>query len=604
MCGIAGQFLFKEDLSEEGLEAELVKMLSVIKHRGPDGQGVYCSENLAMGMRRLSIIGLENGWQPIWNENRTLVCVSNGEIYNYKELRKTLLKKGHEFSTDSDIEVVVHLYEEYGEKFVEQLNGMFAIALYDISNKTLFLYRDRIGKKPLYFYQSQCCFYFASEIKSIFMCKKVERALSPEALDYLLKYNYLPTEQTIYKNIYKVMPGEFLTVNRSGIHKKPYWNLMDSFGRDTGHATEQKILLELDDLLLDSVKLRLRSDVPVGAFLSGGVDSSIVVSYASRILPGIDTFSIGFQEEAYNELPYSRKVSAQFSTKHHEEIVDADFFKLLPRTIWLNDNPHGDISFLPTYALAAMTAKYVKTVLTGDGGDELFGGYEKYIPYMDHPFISESDFYENTSVFKQEDKKLLYGPVMLELLKTGNAVEPIESMLRPLQANYGDRLNRLLYLETKMLLEGNNLVKPDRMGMGNSIEARMPLLDYRIIEYVTSLPGEWKIRGKETKYILKRLAQKTLPEGIVYRKKQMFTVPVGEWMRGALKDLFYKILLSERCISRGLFNPDYVKQMLDHHISGKANYTRQLRLLIIIELWHRIFIDDCYSSMPEIDTLL
>lgn len=592
-----------ESKSPENLVKEMRDMLSIMNHRGPDGQGEYVRGNVAFGMCRLSIIGLDNGSQPIWNETGNVACVCNGEIYNYIELRQALRKRGHVFSTDSDVEVIVHLFEEEGEAFIRQLNGMFAIALYDFSAQRLLLYRDRIGEKPLYFTRNAHGFYFASEIKSLLVCEGVERSLSHKALDYLLTFNYLPNELTVFDHIFKIMPGEYLSVTNSlNIIKKKYWNIVDHCGTDADKG-EKTILEELDDLLRDSVRIRLRSDVPVGAYLSGGLDSSVIVGYASKMERNMDTFSIGFGEERFNELPYSRRVSALFSTKHHEKTVDADFFGLLPRTIWHTDNPHGDVSFLPSFVLAEMTSKYVKTALTGDGGDELFGGYEKYIPYIETPGMKETEFYAQTGVFTREEKNKLYGERMREQLETNALYEIIEPLSTDIAEKTGDRLNRLLCMESKLLLEGNNLVKPDRMGMANSVEARMPFLDPRIIEYSMSLPSKYKIRGIEKKYILKKLAEKILPEDIVYRKKQMFTVPIGEWMKRELKDIFYQILLSETSKKRGLFNADYIREMLDAHVAGKANYTRQLRLLIIIELWHRIYIDNFYTDPSAIRSL-
>ena len=540
-------------------------------------------------MRRLTIIGLKNGWQPIWNEKKDVVCISNGEIYNYKQLKNTLELKGHHFSTDSDIEVIVHLYEEYGEKFVTYLNGMFAIAIYDINKDAVFLYRDRLGKKPLFYIQTDNGFYFASEIKSILQCDEIKVQLSVSALDHLLTFNYLPDAMTIFEGISKLMPGEYIVIQNGKTRFYKYWKLIDFVG--TNIVSEHEIISNLDNLLEESIEMRLQSDVPIGAFLSGGIDSSLVVAYISKIYKGIDTFSIGFSEKKYNELPYAREVSTLFATTHHEEIVNADFFELLPKTIWLNDNPHGDVSFLPTFILSQMTAKYVKTVLTGDGGDELFAGYEKYLPYVSDSSMTEEDFYEKTSVFTKKEKAKLYSNKLRKLTKEDNCLDLINSLIAPLKDSCPDRLNRLLYLEIYLLLEGNNLVKPDRMGMGNSIEARMPLLDYRIVEYIMGIAGKYKIKDGETKYILKLLAEKKLPANIVHRKKQMFTVPIGEWMRNELKEVFYNILLSKQAIERNLFNPQYIKYMLDSHMSGKRNYTRQLRLLVIIEMWHRIYVD-------------
>lgn len=606
MCGIAGQISMKNGVCLD--VDELEKMLQLIVHRGPDGKGIYEDVSVIFGMRRLSIIDLNTGWQPLYNENKTFVCCCNGELYNYKELKRDLIQRGHHFRTESDIEIIPHLYEEYGELFIEKVNGMFSIALWDSLEKRMLLYRDRLGKKPLYYMESNNILYFASEIKSILTCRNVKRKCNLKALDYLLTYNYIPNHMTAFDNIYKLMPGHYMVIQNGSIQDKEYWDIpIGERGESKNFSDEGKILEHLNNLLEDSTKIRLRSDVPVGAFLSGGVDSSIVVANASKFVKGIKTFSIGFKEQRFNELPYSRAVSELYGTKNIEEIVDSQFFDLLPATIWLNDNPHGDVSFLPTYVLSRLTAKHVKTVLTGDGGDELFGGYSKYLDFTRNNSLSYADFFENTSVFDQAKKKSLYTDSVKAHLYGTNCVNYINEYLNGMALNPKDcdRLNILLYLETKLLLEGNNLVKPDRMGLGNSVEARMPLLDYRLVEYVFSLPSHFKIRDGETKYILKKASiLEGIPKEIIYRDKQMFTVPVGEWLKKDLRPLAYSILMDERTSSRDIFERSYVNLLLEQHMSGKANYTRQLRLLIIIELWFRIFIDNFYETTPTLSQLM
>ncbi len=606
MCGIAGQFAV--DQTARIYKHDIQEMLNIIIHRGPDGEGFYESDSCSLGMRRLSIIDLEGGWQPLFNEDKSLVCVCNGEIYNYIELKQELINHGHIFQTKSDIEVILHLYEEYGTNFVKKLNGMFAIALYDTNKKTLFLFRDRLGKKPLFYLEANGKLYFGSEIKSILACKDIKRRCNYNALDYILTYNYNPTNMTSFDGIFKLMPGEYMCVTSIGITICKYWELKVNFSYDYPPKKEEDIIAELSDLLDDSVKIRLRSDVPVGAFLSGGIDSSFVVASAATEISDISTFSIGFSESKYDERKYSRLVAHYLNTTHYEQIVDDNFFSLLPRTIWLNDNPHGDISFLPSYVLANIAAKHVKAVLTGDGGDELFGGYDKYLNFAKSTNQDVASFFENNSIFSRAQKMLLYSGQLIDVLNNQNCLEYINRILKNAGIRYKnqplDNINLLLFLETKLLLEGNNLVKPDRMGMGNSLEARMPLMDYRVVEYVSALPSIYKIKDNTTKYLFKIIAAKRLPHDIVYRRKQMFTVPVGEWLKDSLKDMAYKILLSERTMARNLFRMDTVKQMLDKHVSGKENYTRQLRLLIIIELWHRIFIDDMSNEPKELTELV
>ena len=590
MCGIAGQFSVKKSIINV---TEVKNMLKLIQHRGPDGEGIFESGACVFGMRRLSIIDLDGGWQPIYNEDQTLVCCSNGEIYNYIELRKELEPK-HKFKTNSDTEVIVHLYEEYGVSFVNKLNGMFAIALFDQKTDRLLIYRDRLGKKPLYYCHSGNKFYFASEIKCILACEGIKPKCNFKALDYILSYNYLPTNMTSFEGISKLMPGEYLSIDKNSFNTYKYWDL-PAFDTSMKGYSENDVIEYVDSLLGNAISIRLRSDVPVGAYLSGGVDSSLVVAKTSSIVNRLKTFSIGFNEKSFDESIYSQKVAGLYYTDHTNQIVEDDFFSLIPKTIWLNDNPHGDVSFLPSYVLAEIAARRVKTVLTGDGGDELFGGYDKYLGYINDGMPSMRDFFERNSVFSVNQKKLLYTEHAKNKIEAYNEnclnfVENLEKEF--LERSPGiDRLNILLNLETKLLLEGNNLVKPDRMGMGNSLEARMPLLDYRLVEFVTKLPSNLKIRDGITKYLLKKVASKYLPDDIVYRKKQMFTVPIGEWFKGPLKQAAYSILMDKRTVQRNIFNVDYVKFMLDQHTSGMDNFTRQLRLLIIIELWHRIFID-------------
>lgn len=593
MCGIAGQFCIEKSASI--FPNDIQNMLDIITHRGPDGEGTYISDKCSFGMKRLSIIDLEGGWQPLYNEDETLVCVCNGEIYNYVELREELLKDGHFFKSKSDVEVILHMFEKYGISFVNYLNGMFAIALYDIKNQKLYLYRDRLGKKPLFYMQEHGKLYFGSEIKSILACRDIKRKCNFKALDQIFTYNYIPTNMTSFEGVYKLMPGEYICVSTNGISISKYWELHANLTFDKEKLPEEDVMEELADLLDDAVRIRLRSDVPVGAFLSGGIDSSFVVSCASSYVKNLSTFSIGFSESEFDESYYSQKVARLLNTNHHNQIVDEKFFKLLPHTIWLNDNPHGDVSFLPSYVLSNITSKYVKTVLTGDGGDEIFGGYNKYLSFSTGVDKGMQSFFETNSVFTRDQKKLLYSGELLYSFNENDCLSNISKILDSIGIKEHDssldHLNLLLYLETKLLLEGNNLVKPDRMGMGNSLEARMPLLDYRVVEYVAMLPSMFKIRNGVTKYIFKKIAANRLPNEIVYRKKQMFTVPIGEWFKDSLKDISYDILLAKRTIERNLFKKEYVKKLLDDHVSGKANYTRQIRLLIIIELWHRTFID-------------
>lgn len=607
MCGIAGQMAIKYDHNFD--ESELKQMLTLLHHRGPEGTGEYIDNDIMFGQSRLSFIDLENGWQPLYNENKDLVMCCNGEVYNYIEIRDELQAKGHAFRTKSDCEMIPHLYQEYGLDFPNKINGMFAISIWDKRTKKLILCRDRVGRCPLYYTVQNSKVYFASEIKSIIACKRIVRNPNYEALDSVMTFNYIPDEKTAFEGIFKVEPGQMLIFDKMGnIEKRYYWECKsnNTFNPDISY---EDAVSNIEELLYDAVRLRLRSDVPVGSFLSGGIDSSIVLAYAADFNRRIKTFSIGFSEEKYNELPYARVVANLFDADHNENIVNPDFFSLLPVTIWYNDEPHGDVSFLPMYVLSETTTKHVKTVLTGDGSDELFGGYTKYLDFLKRVPETYMDFYESASVFCRDFKCNLYTDEFLKITESYKPLNYIEKLLKrvgmnPVCLKNEDILNPLLYLETRILLDGNNLIKTDRMGMGNSIEGRMPFLDYRLVEYAMQLPSSFKISDGVTKKIIKSVAVKRLPTDVVYRNKQMFTVPIGEWFKSSLKNDAYRILLDKRTLERGIFRRNVVKQMLDEHVSGKNNYTRQLRLLIIIELWFRIFIDDLYLQAPKLDDLM
>lgn len=605
MCGIAGVLSLQAGFKDINIKKTLKKMTDIIRYRGPNGEGFYSDQRIGLGMRRLSIIDIAGGDQPIYNEDGTLVLVFNGEIYNYLELRKTLLQKGHCFQTESDTETIVHLYEEYGNGFIQYLNGMFAFALWDRKKEKMILCRDRLGVKPLYYHNNGTYLSFASEIKSILQNNWVQAEVDIEAMDALLSYNYCPGELTMFKGIKKVNPGSCLVFEKGILKKEKYWDLPRYTNRE--ETQENKIVEEMFDILEDAVRIRLRSDVPLGAFLSGGIDSSTVVGLMSKLMDRpVKTFSIGFSDERFNELPYADMVAGLFKTDHCTKVVDFDVINLLPKSIWHCDNPHGDVSFLPTYQLSSLASQYVTVVLTGDGGDELFAGYEKYADFYKNEsrLVGDSriDKYLNsTAVFDQELKDMLYSPSFKK--KTGGYI-PYKLFYEAVQGyEEKDFTDQMLYADMKLLLEGNNLIKPDRMGMAVSIEPRGPFLDYRLVEYVAALPSSLKLREGEKKYILKKGLESFLPREIIYRKKQMFTVPIGEWFKSSLKELVYSVLLDKKTLERGYFNADQLKKMLDDHVGGAANYTRQIRLLLVLELWHRMFIDHSFIQAPDLDKL-
>lgn len=585
MCGIVGAASRTKALSLQ--HEDFQAMNDLIEHRGPDDDGFYFGEQVYLGMRRLSIIDLSTGKQPIFNEDESVVVVCNGEIYNFIELREELIARGHTFRTGSDTEVLVHLYEEEGMKMLEKLNGMFGFALYDLKQNRLFVARDRLGKKPLYYALHEDALVFGSEIKSLLRFPGFPREVDYSAMMNLLTFNYIPVPKTLFKGISKLPPGTYLSLVDGEVSLHTYWEM--ATGHEQYDISEEEAKGRLQELVSDAVRLRLRSDVPVGAFLSGGVDSSSVVAMmAEQVEEQFKTFSIGFEEEAFNELPFAQLVSELYHTEHITEVVKSQSIDMMPDVIWYTDNPHGDVSFIPTLNLSQLASRHVKVTLTGDGADELFAGYEKYDMAMKLEGTDEErwqQYHAKTSVFEPEHKQQL---VSDELLALDDSDQIIQAAY---DKTAGNLLDRILYFDMYYLLEGNNLVKPDRMAMAVGVETRVPFLDYRVVDFVTRLPSALKWHEGTKKYLLKNMMRDRLPSEILDRKKQMFTVPIGEWIKNDLKDLFRAVLLSERFLARGYYKRELVEQMLNDHIEGRNNYTRQLRLLLVLELWHRIFID-------------
>ncbi len=600
MCGIFGYF----DREKKSVEFSLLEAMGkTLIHRGPDDQGIYAGEGVGLGNQRLSIIDIEHGHQPFQSEDNKIIVVQNGEIYNYVELARELEKEGYPCRTHSDTEVLLRLYQREGIDFVSRLNGMFAIAIYDGNQDQLFLVRDRIGVKPLYIHDDGKRLWFASEIKTL-----LEAGISPkinyDALDSFLTYNFVPPPHTLFKGITHLMPGHWmrLTRNNSTVHK--WWDLAK---REIQSKSEADWTEEFLDVLNDAVKLRLRSDVPFGAFLSGGVDSSTIVGLMAKNLnQPVNTFSIGFHEKRFDEAPFAQEAADRFNTHHIMERVDSNMLDLWPKTTYHCDQPHGDISFLPTYRVAELAAQHVKVVLTGDGGDELFAGYDKYLNFFTAQNIfqlSEESFrkayYKNISLFSSSDKKSLYTFQLASQLQNSDPYKIIEPLFG--HSSHMDRINQALYIDMMLLLPGNNLVKPDRMGMAVSLEARTPFLDYRMMELAFRMPGDLKLKNGETKYLFKKAVTPLIGKNLAYRKKQMFTVPVGEWIRKELYEFAYKMILSKNSLCRDLFNPNYIEEMLKDHQSGKSNFTREIRALMALEIWHERFINrDLHDSFSKI----
>lgn len=589
MCGIFGYVSFNNNnLTDSTVKA----MGNIIEYRGPDGQGVYSSKNVALGNQRLAIIDLENGNQPFYSDDKTIVVVQNGEIFNHIELAEELINTPFECKTHSDTEVILRLYEKYGPNFISKLNGMFAIAIWDSKLQQLLLIRDRIGEKPLHYYKKEDFIIFGSEIKSI-LATGIERKLNKKALDTLLTYNYVIPPLTMFENVYHVMPGTYLKITCDKCETITWWDLSKI---KVQKKDEESIINEFNSLLEDAVNIRLRSDVPFGAFLSGGVDSSTIVGLMSKHLENpVKTFSIGFHNPLYDESIFAQQAADRFNTDHIMEKVESNLLNLWPKTTYHCDQPHGDVSFMPTYRVAELASRNVKMVLTGDGADELFAGYDKYKSFFQKNNDSLTDeefrtkYIDNISVFRKEQKNDLYNKDFYKSLEDFDAKEFIKPLFNKSQNM--DRINQVLYIDTILLLPGNNLVKPDRMGMAVSIENRAPFLDYRIVEFAFSIPGDLKLKNNETKYIYKKSVANLIGHDLAYRKKQMFTVPVGEWLKNELKDLVNELLFSEKAKRRNIFNTDYINRIYKDHCNGKNNNTRELRLLMAIEIWFRKFMD-------------
>ena len=624
MCGIAG--IVGKDRGCAVASSDVHRMCDTIVHRGPDDEGVYVQGHVGLGMRRLSIIDLSSGHQPIHNEDKTIWIVFNGEIYNFPELRPELENRGHRFYTHTDTETIIHLYEELGNDCIQKLRGMFAFALWDGRRQRLLLARDRFGKKPLHYALSGDRLLFGSEIKTLL-------AVAPELCDVdsegLLGYfcfGYIADPQTAFTQIRKVPPGHFLEFASGQIQIRRYWDL-PPFGTQP-QLSEEECLEELERRLAEAVRIRLISDVPLGALLSGGVDSSTVVALMSRVSARpVKTFSIGFRQQDFNEAEHARLVAQSFGTEHHEFIVEPNFAETLDHLTQFLEEPFADPSMLPTYYVCRMARQHVTVVLAGDGGDELFAGYDRYgvdlrrqrfgfIPGWAGRFYRARifprlpagtygrrflytmslparerylDSISGLSADGQEQN--IFSDGFLSVARSlPSPLEPCRGYLKNAPAS--DALSRLQYLDIQTYLPGDILTKVDRMSMANSLEVRAPLLDHVLAEWVCQLPACWKIRSGKQKYILKKLAERVgVPRSVLCRPKQGFAVPLVHWFRSELKDDLLAILLEPTTLQRGYFNPRGVRQLLGEHLRGRRNRSRELWLLLIFELWQRNYLD-------------
>lgn len=588
MCGIFG---YMHRLGNNVSLKALKEMGQSILHRGPDDQGIHQGQGFALGNQRLSIIDVKGGHQPFVSDDGSIIVVQNGEIFNHIELAADLLKSGNPCRTHSDTEVLLRLYEQEGISFVNKLNGMFAIAIFDRREHAMYLIRDRIGVKPLYIHDDGSQVTFGSEIKAIMPALKQIPDMNIEALHHFLTFNYVPAPHTMYQGIKHLMPGHLVKVTARETKFTRWWNLADvepNYGR-----SESDWIEEFNFILDDAVRLRLRCDVPFGAFLSGGVDSSTVVGLMSKHMSEpVKTFCIGFDDPKFDESVFAQVAADRFGTQHLMERVNPDMLDLWPLATYHCDQPHGDISFLPTYRVSQLAAKQVKVVLTGDGADELFAGYDKYKSFFSNSdVLSMGDdafqrhYFRSISLFSDERKLSLYSPELKNRLAKIDSFEVAKPYFE--EVKHQDRINQTLYLDMQLLLSGNNLVKPDRMGMAVSLEARTPFLDYRMMEFGFRMPGELKLKHGETKYLYKKAVTPLIGEELAYRKKQMFTVPVGDWFRTTKKQYCLEEI-QFLFNSSSLFLKDSVQQLFDSHISGQENNTRELRSLIAISHWLKI----------------
>ena len=625
MCGICGFFQFEKEADNGTLK----RMNDQIVHRGPDDQGFFQQQGIGLAVRRLSIIDLATGHQPLCSQSGNSWIAYNGEVYNFLELRRELALRGYTFRSQSDTEVVVNLYEEFGLEFVKKLRGMFAFAIYDQKNNRLILARDHIGKKPLYYCLKQNRnLVFGSEIKAILQYPGIDRAVDPEALDFFLTLEYIPAPYSILATVKKLPAGHILVYENGKATLSEYWDVpVHESRRDFASAREEFLYL-----LEESVRLRMISDVPLGAFLSGGIDSSAIVAMMAKIstVP-IKTFSIGFEEKSYSELPYSRMVAEKFKTDHCEKILNADIHDLVLQLAACLDEPLGDFSNFPTYLVAHSAKEKVTVALSGDGGDEIFGGYEHYLAQKLARFIDFSPLRPLRALIGQAmrlvppsalkkglvnrskrfaeglgnsaanrhfrwmlfltamQKSRLYTPAFqknsfaLDLPER----EPFQSFFKRSRQFSG--INQDLYLDLKTYLADDIMVKVDRMTMAASLEARAPLLDYKLVEFVFSLPADWKVRNGTGKWFFKKAMEGILDQKIIYRQKQGFSIPIKNWLKNELRELMLETLSEKRIVAMGFFNAQYVQTMIREHLQNRENHSHRLWALMQFHLWHDHF---------------
>ena len=623
MCGITG-FAGRQAGFIPRMD-RLKAMCDTIVHRGPDGEGVGIEGRVALGMRRLSIIDLEGGDQPIFNEDRTIRVTLNGEIYNYRELRRELEAAGHRFYTHSDTEVLVHAYEEFGDDFVNRLNGMFGLALHDTNRDRLILARDHLGIKPLFYAVTPQALVWGSEIKAVLASGLVERSLDASSLVEFMSWEYVPGEGTLFREIRKLPPGHMLIADGDGRIEGPvrFWDI-PTRQEDTG-AAESGWLERLDAVVSAAVRRQLVSDVPLGAFLSGGVDSSLVVA----AMGPAKTFSIGFDDPTYNELAYSSEVARHLGTDHDTRLIQPEVADLFDGLMHYMDDPIGDFSIFPTFLVSKLARESVTVSLSGDGGDELFGGYETYLAqrmaerYARVPGVIRSLIGAVAKTLPPTEKKkglvnkvkrfvegcghpaglgharwrLFLGDAMSEALLTpefrAGADRPAGQHILDLFARAGDLdpVNRDLYVDARSYMVDNCLVKVDRMSMAVSLEVRVPLLDVELVDLAFSMPGQFKLAGGETKSLLKKLAATKIPRRCVYRPKEGFSIPIKNWLGGQFRPFLEQYTDPAVLGPDGIFDPAMVTRLKTEHLAGKANHSHVLWSLIVFQAWKERWLD-------------
>ncbi|MBA3010373.1 MAG: asparagine synthase (glutamine-hydrolyzing) [Proteobacteria bacterium] len=621
MCGICGYTRINKYVSEE----VIVAMKKAIAHRGPDDHGTYTDENIVLGHQRLAVIDLESGKQPLTNEDGRFWLIANGEIYNYRSLKSDLEAKGHIFSTHSDSEVLLHLYETYQEEMLERIQGMYAFAIWDTHKKTLFLARDRYGQKPLYYAQIQNQIVFASELKAILKYPGLKKEINSLALRQYLAYEYVPEPLSIFENINKLEAGCFLTWQKGEIRNKRYWDFPVTAPKFKG--SQKECCEELLRLLDESVKKRLMSDVPLGIFLSGGLDSSLITALACRHVTSrkIKTFSIGFQERSYDETRYSKYVSDYLGTDHiSETLTSSQMIEILPEITKLYDEPFADASAIPTYLVSKLAKKHVTVALSGDGSDELFAGYD---PFPAHQisrlfeclpkFVNEKIFRNIIRMITPSDNnmsfefrankffKYLYHPPVYKnqmwlgcfdasmqneclIHKDGHTSDVYSGLMELVRTTKGlNPIEAIIYAYIKTYLRDDILTKVDRASMAHGLEVRSPFLDSSMSQFIASIPSSWKLNRLVTKYILKKSARSVLPNSVINRKKKGFGIPKANWLRGILREDIESSFTAQRIKEQGLFDYQYVQQLIRDHMDRRRDHQKEIWTLFMFDKWYR-----------------